>query len=1730
MANAKKFGTFSGVFTPSLLTILGVIMYLRLGWVVGQAGLIYTLGIILIAHVISVTTGLSLSSIATDKKIKAGGIYYMLSRSLGLPIGGAIGATIFLATALSIALYVVGFSESFLSVDIIRNTLGLEADVRGIRIAGSAIIILLTIIAFISTSLAIKVQYLVLTAIALSLASIFAGLFINTGIEVTTPSISPMPSAPSVDVLFAIFFPAVTGFTVGVAMSGDLKNPKVSIPKGTLLAIFTGLIVYAGLAVGFALFVDRELLLHDSAFLLKVAWIPVLVIGGIWGATLSSALGGILGGPRIMQALAKDKLAPHLLSKGYGVNNEPRIAIIFTFFIAWAGILLGDLNSIARVVSMFFIAAYGFINLAFALESWASTDFRPSFRVPRWVGWLGFAASIMVMMQIDILAMFIAFILIWFTWFLMKAREQTLDRSDDVWQSVWSSVVRHSIHKMDARGIQERNWKPNIMLFSGNLQTRPHLIELGQALIASHGLLTIINLRQYAPGEKARPRFNQNQQTTESDSNKGIFTREYFCHDIYHGIENLAENYGFAGVEPNTVLMGWTRENVGRERFAKLLKHLIQLDLNVLLMDYDQKKGFGKRNTIDIWWRGSGNNGNLAIHLVKFLWLSDQWKDSKTRLMIENPVNEERENIYNFAREVLDNLRVNAEIIIINNEIEKKPFYDIIRAESSESDIIFMGIPDIEDGKEVEFMEQTHALCADLGTVVLIKASTLFKRLNIGIKTHSQYSLLPGTQPAHIRNPESHPEIVWPQNPEAAAFAREFFEKTRDISYEAQIKGFGKVLNQYAQILENAQNRVNATFSIIEKKLAEQQESVSNMDNYTVFFKLTNNTFTRYEQILLSLRDQLLEEQQKNLEVLFNGFHTRYEAFLDSLPEKLQIAMQPDRLSPSPGDGVAIRLFKWRKRLKGRENATQTIRIKKLIRKYYPHTWYLINKGLWQKFSGLSLQYLIEQHKAFNQLRDSMQHISNQVTQSDDTPQLLQTEKQKIDKVFTGLRSFLLEADTVFNHVVEEENTRAIQAICLALDQVDINAGIKKQKPGRKVKKQEIRQMESHPQLWRQNQMLQINFNILELILSSVDYKTWYFTNNAIEELKSLAYNKKSVWGGELADHINQFTDECIQCISVGKQLPTPDFSTDINTDLHRKVKDIEDSTLERIQTAISRIPSHVELIKSHAAADLTALQPKREEVEKVEVSRLIHFILQSDLITPLQQNLKSFTSHLMEDQQELLEIARLVQITLTPDKEEPQQLPSADFFHEQKQRTGQLLAKLRNRALGTQDKLQSTLNKTSRQLSPTIFLKTANNLKLYVKSKETGIEKEGWIKKKLNVVYDFGRRQLVKIWFDRSRRIVYAHKIRGKQKDRVFPLSDFHAFNEAVSVKNQVLAHIPPYYQQLFLRKNNYFMDFWHGKPQELDEAQKTIARQGNGYNGALLIRGEHNSGKTFMTNYICHNYLANRQVFVVQPPFAGSCSEADFLRAFQKATEQYVSADKILKSLPEKSVIVIEDLELWWEKHKQGLKVIQFIINLIEKHGTRILFIINGNLHAFNSINRFKRMDPWMLSIIDCTPFNAEEIKNIIIQRHRSGNVKFMYNGKKEEEMRSWDYARLFNTFYNYTRGNVGLSLQAWMACIDEVKDNRIIIRTPRRPDASLFNKMNAETLIFLVQFILHKRLNIDKIQRIMLMSQQQALEKVTHLKRAAVITEPSKGVYMLNPSLHAFIRERLIEKDLL
>ncbi|MEM7650370.1 MAG: amino acid permease, partial [Cyanobacteria bacterium P01_A01_bin.70] len=435
-AEATGLGAFGGVFTPSILTILGVIMYLRFGWVLGHVGLVNTLLIVTISTSITLFTGLSISAIATDQVVRAGGAYYMISRSLGIETGGAVGIPLFFAQALSVALYTLGFAESVVQIFPALNLTGVAFIVT----------ILVTLLALQSAEVAIKAQYFIMAAIVLSLICLAFG-----------QSVEPMTTAPLEEpgsvgfwAVLAVFFPAVTGIMSGVNMSGDLKNPAQAIPLGTLAAIAVGYAIYMLIPLVLVFRADAASLVSDPLIMRRIAIWDNSILLGVWGATLSSAIGSILGAPRVLQALARDGVLPkslRWLGKGKGPRDEPQLGTLFSLGIALAAVSLGDINVIAPVLTMFFLTTYMVLNVAAGIEGFLkSPSFRPTFRVPWYISAVGAVGCISIMFLINAVATVIAAAIV-LSIYLWLERSEIEGTWGDVRQGVWMSLIRTGLFR-----------------------------------------------------------------------------------------------------------------------------------------------------------------------------------------------------------------------------------------------------------------------------------------------------------------------------------------------------------------------------------------------------------------------------------------------------------------------------------------------------------------------------------------------------------------------------------------------------------------------------------------------------------------------------------------------------------------------------------------------------------------------------------------------------------------------------------------------------------------------------------------------------------------------------------------------------------------------------------------------------------------------------------------------------------------------------------------------------------------------------------------------------------------------------------------------------------------------------------------------------------------------------------------------------------------------------------
>jgi len=709
-------GTFGGVYTPSILTILGVIMYLRFGWVVGNVGLLGTLLIVTLSTAITFLTSLSVSAIATDRVIRVGGAYYMISRSLGIESGGAVGIPLYFAQALSVALYTIGFAES------VVQTFG-HLNQTYVALATT---IAVAILALTSASLAIRAQYIIMAAIALSLLSLLFG----RPLEPTTIEMWGAADRLSEPfwVVFAVFFPAVTGIMAGVNMSGDLREPSRSIPRGTLAAVGTGYLIYMALPVILAMRADAKTLIDEPLIMQQMAlWGPAILLG-VWGATLSSALGSILGAPRVLQALARDGVLPRwmgFLGTGNGPDDEPRIGTAVTLVVAVAAVCVGDLDLIAPVLTMFFLTTYLVLNISAGVEGFLqSPSFRPTFRIHWSLSILGAIGCLAVMFLINAVATVVAAIIVLGIYLWLQQRE-LMSAWGDVRRGIWLALLRYSLFQLGTTE-DAKNWRPHILVLSGAPTKRWPLIELADAFTHNRGLITVSSVLPSGSRDVAQQeKLEQTIRDYLERRNVQALVRLVTAPDPFAGAERLVETYGLGHLVPNTVLIGDSEEPQRRDRYCQMIDTLHQAKRSIIVLRENGDRGFGQRRRIDIWWRGLQANGSLMLLLAYLLRTEIDWRNAQIYLKLVVPDLAAAQAAQTNLERMIRELRIEAEPKVLI--AEGRSFDEILHTSSGNADLVFLGMAaPSKDFNYTEYYEALQKRAANLPTTLFVLAAPSF--------------------------------------------------------------------------------------------------------------------------------------------------------------------------------------------------------------------------------------------------------------------------------------------------------------------------------------------------------------------------------------------------------------------------------------------------------------------------------------------------------------------------------------------------------------------------------------------------------------------------------------------------------------------------------------------------------------------------------------------------------------------------------------------------------------------------------------------------------------------------------------------------------------------------------------------------------------------------------------------------------------------------------------------
>ncbi|MBQ9727518.1 MAG: amino acid permease [Kiritimatiellae bacterium] len=691
------FGAFKGVFTPSILTIVGVVMYLRFGWVLGNLGLGRTLLLVALCNSVTLLTGLSLSALATNREVRGGGAYYLVSRAFGAEAGAAVGLPLFLSQAVSVAFYAAGFSEALIGA--VPALAGLDP-----RLVGTATLVALGLLSVFSANLALKAQFFIMGAIALSLVSFFLG-----GAPADLP---PAASLPAVEpkgffVVLAVFFPAVTGILSGLGMSGDLRDPGRAIPRGTLAAVGTGFALYLAVPAALHLFVgDHPALVSDPMLFRKCARWPSLVLLGVWAACLSSALGSLLAAPRVLQALARDRLVPAFLGRGRGRGDDPLAAALLAFALALAGVWAGGVDVLAPVLTMVNLLVYALLNLAAALEeSLGSPVWRPAFRVPAAVSAAGFALCLAMMFLVGpgaaLAALLLALAIHW-----LMVRRRLRARWDDLRRSLLRGGARALLRRLDRLPEDVRNWQPDLLALGAASSRRAWLVDLAGALSRDRGLLTLASV---VPEEGfSAERADEARATIRDWAEKRGVEAFAFVHpapDPWTGMRELVRVRGFGPLAPNTVLLGAPAAAGAAAGAGSVAALAARLRRNVILAVGEDRDGAppppGPR-AIDVWWRGRGGNAPFLLALACLLRRGRAWEGAAIRLRHVAEPGEDPARAAETLRAFLDGARVPADVSILPAPPAGAAAAAAIRAASAGADLALFGLRPPAEGESDE--------------------------------------------------------------------------------------------------------------------------------------------------------------------------------------------------------------------------------------------------------------------------------------------------------------------------------------------------------------------------------------------------------------------------------------------------------------------------------------------------------------------------------------------------------------------------------------------------------------------------------------------------------------------------------------------------------------------------------------------------------------------------------------------------------------------------------------------------------------------------------------------------------------------------------------------------------------------------------------------------------------------------------------------------------------------
>ncbi|AZQ62102.1 amino acid permease [Flammeovirga pectinis] len=728
-SNQKGFGT-APVFFTSISTILGAILFLRFGYAVSNLGLLSAFSMVLVGHLVTIPTAMAISEIATNQKVQGGGVYYIISRSFGITIGGSIGISLYLSQAISTAFYIIAFAEAFRPLFPLLEPYGLQ-DINLRFITIPCTVGLIALVIYKGADLGIRTLYIVVGILFLSLISFFIG---TTEFSQNLDKINWSGHIEGGDNFFkvlAICFPAFTGIAAGVGLSGDLKSPERSIPIGTMLAGIFGMVVYMLVAYKLSISASLEDLAGDPLIMTDISiWGPMIPIG-LGAAALSSAIGSILVAPRTLQAIAEDEVLPNSsLNQWLGFvkkdSGEPLHASLLTSVVTIIFVLIGDIDIVAQIITMFFMVTYGAICLISFLEHFASDPaYRPVFKSKPIISLVGALMCLYLMFKISVVYTFIALVFMALLYQMVRHFTPNKEGLKAIFQGVIFQLSRQFqifLQKTEKDDVED-HWRPAVVCVSRNTFKRFSAFNLVKWIAHKYGFATYIHLidgyLSKETNKNAQKDLERLIKISEASDSK-VYLDTMISPSMTSVIAQVIQLPSVAGKENNMLMFEFSKNNPddGLKQLIDNFKLMSVTGNDICVLGSDERN-FGYKTEIHIWLTPKDlENANLMILLAFIIIGHPEWNKAKITLLACFPdaeLESRREQILNLIK--TGRLPISKNNVRLISRADNVDMKTVINSTSQDADLTIIGLR-LEAAKKIN--EQVFYGYDDIGDVLFI--------------------------------------------------------------------------------------------------------------------------------------------------------------------------------------------------------------------------------------------------------------------------------------------------------------------------------------------------------------------------------------------------------------------------------------------------------------------------------------------------------------------------------------------------------------------------------------------------------------------------------------------------------------------------------------------------------------------------------------------------------------------------------------------------------------------------------------------------------------------------------------------------------------------------------------------------------------------------------------------------------------------------------------------------